>query len=259
MIRKARNERNKITRKIHKEIEKEETENLNQEIERLEKIHNDSNRMYEAANFLRRLKPKEKLIIQSKEGKTSNPKDCAEILTEHFQCVFYNKNCKPIPEIQPTEMRKPFTKEEIQHAGMSMKNNKSGGCDIMTPELIKYGDKEISKGIASILNNTAKTGKYPQELKKGILITLPKPNKAKGPPANCRPVILLSTLRKILTIIMIRRTMKKMQEKIPLTQAAYLPGRGTTKQVFAIKIMAEKAISSSNYEINVLLLDIRHN
>ena len=50
--------------------------------------------------------------------------------------------------------------------------------------------------------------------------------------------------------------MKKMQEKIPLTQAAYLPGRGTTEQVFAIKIMAEKAISSSNYEINVLLLDM---
>ena len=37
MIRKARNDRNKIMRKIHKEIEKEETENLDQEIERLEK------------------------------------------------------------------------------------------------------------------------------------------------------------------------------------------------------------------------------
>ena len=208
MIRKARNERNKIMKKIHKEIEKEETENLDQEIERLEKIHDNSNRMYEAANFLRRLKPKEKLIIQSKEGKTSNPKDCAEILTEHFQGVFYNKNYKPIPEIQPTEMKTPFTEEEIQRVIMSMKNNKSGGCDLMTPELIKYGDKEISKGIASVLNNTAKTGKYPQELKKGILIPLPKPNKAKGPPANCRPVILLLTLRKILTIIMIRRTVK---------------------------------------------------
>ena len=123
-------------------------------IERLEKMHDDSNRMHETANFLRRLKPKEKLIIQSKEGKTSNPKDCAEILKEHFQGVFYNKNCKPIPEIQPTEMRTPFTEEEIQHAVMSMKNNKSGGCDLMTPELIKYVDKEISKGIASILNNT---------------------------------------------------------------------------------------------------------
>ena len=99
--------------------------------------------MYEAANFFRRLKPKEKLIIQSKEGKTSNPKDCAEIITEHFQGVFYNKNCKPIPEIQPTEMRTPFTEEEIQRVIMSMKNKKSGGCDLMTPELIKYGDKEI--------------------------------------------------------------------------------------------------------------------
>ena len=50
--------------------------------------------------------------------------------------------------------------------------------------------------------------------------------------------------------------MMKMKEKIPPSQAAYLPCRGTMEQVFSIKIMAEKPISSSNYEINALLFDV---
>ena len=72
------------------------------------------------------------------------------------------------------------------------------------------------------------------------------------PPANCRPmIILLSVIRKMLAIIMIRRTSSKLQEKIPPAQAAYMyqSGRGTTEHVFALKVPADKAISSSDYEI----------
>ena len=43
---------------------------------------------------------------------------------------------------------------------------------------------------------------------------------------------------------------------IPNTQAAYTEGRSTTELVFAFKILAEKAITSSEYEINLLMLDM---
>ena len=46
------------------------------------------------------------------------------------------------------------------------------------------------------------------------------------------------------------------QKKFPKSQAAYQPGRGTTEHVFALKILIEKAIVSSDYEINILLLDM---
>ena len=39
-------------------------------------------------------------------------------------------------------------------------------------------------------------------------------------------------------------------------QAVYLPDRGTKEQVFSIKMVAKKAIFSSNNEINVLLFDM---
>ena len=102
----------------------------------------------------------------------------------------------------------------------------------------------------------AATGDYPNELKVGILSPLPKPGKAKGPPENLRPIILLSIIRKILTISMMRRTWDRVQHLIPLSQAAYQAGRSTTEQVYAVKTLAEKAITSNDYTVHILMLDM---
>ena len=74
---------------------------------------------------------------------------------------------------------------------------------------------------------------------------------------NLRPIILLSILRKILAICVIRRINKRVREHIiPQSHAAYSEGRSTTELVFAFKLLAEKAITSENYEINLLMLDM---
>src|SRR5207245_5187125 len=43
---------------------------------------------------------------------------------------------------------------------------------------------------------------------------------------------------------------------IPINQTDYRPGRSTTENVFTMKVLIEKALTESNYEINVLLLDM---
>ena len=43
---------------------------------------------------------------------------------------------------------------------------------------------------------------------------------------------------------------------ILLTQAAYSEGRSTTVLVLALRLLAEKAITSSNYDIHLLMLDM---
>ena len=50
--------------------------------------------------------------------------------------------------------------------------------------------------IAEIYNNLASTGDHPNEIDHGILRALQKPGKAKGPPSNLRPIVLLSTYTK---------------------------------------------------------------
>ena len=100
--------------------------------------------------------------------------------------------------------------------------------------------------LRKILNEIASTGKYPDEIKHGLLTPLQKPGKPKGPPENLRPVILLSTLPKILAICVIHRIRAKVDENIlPATQAAYSAGRNTTELVFTFKVLAE-IMSSRN-------------
>ena len=52
------------------------------------------------------------------------------------------------------------------------------------------------------------------------------------------------------------RSIECIDKTIPNTQAAYRKGRSTTEHVFAAKILAEKAISSVDYTIHILLLDM---
>ncbi len=96
---------------------------------------------------------------------------------------------------------------------------------------------------------------YPEEIRRGILSPLAKPTK-KNERVKVRPIILLLVLRKIITITLISRCCARLKNCIPPSQVAYQSGRSTTEQVFAIKILAEKAITFENYDIFLLLLDM---
>ncbi len=55
---------------------------------------------------------------------------------------------------------------------------------------------------------------------------------------------------------MIRRTAHKIHQKIPISQAAYQSGRSTTELVFTFRTLAEKAITSHNYDVHLLMLEM---
>ena len=74
--------------------------------------------------------------------------------------------------------------------------------------MIKYIPKIVYQQITDIFNEMAKTGKIPDEIIEGVLLPLPKPVKPQGPPATLRKIILLSILRKIMAICMIKRIQK---------------------------------------------------
>ena len=75
-----------------------------------------------------------------------------------------------------------------------MKLSKSPGCDEIPVELIKYAPKTIHEQIAGIYNTMTETGDTPRKIIFGTLKPLKKPNKAKDPPSNLIPIILLSFL-----------------------------------------------------------------
>ena len=153
-------------------------------------------------------------------------------------------------------MRHPFSTEEIRKIARKLKNGKSPGIDEIPTEYLKYAPEELYTEIARLLNQIAETGEEITELILGILSPLQKPLKTAGPLDHLRPIILLSIIRKVLTVSLIDRTWDRLKQHIPPQQSAYQGGRSTTEQVFAIKMLAEKAIISQDYTIHLLLLDM---
>ncbi len=170
--------------------------------------------------------------------------------------MFTAENLKDIAQTPPAALEPALTETEVQKAIRSLKNNKSAGIDNIRAEQLKYGGKTVPAQITNIINHIARTGEYPKEIKQGILTPLQKPGKKSGPPANLRPIILLSTIRKILAICLIRRIGEKIDANIPIEQAAYRAGRGTTEHAFAFKLLAEKAITSKDYKVHITLMDM---
>ena len=140
-----------------------------------------------------------------------------------------NYNIQP-KKYEPVEMRECFTEIEVSKATKSLKNGKSAGIDNINAEYIKYAPPPVHNQIAKILNEVARTGNYPEEMDTGILIPLPKPGcKVTKTNLQLRPIILLSILRKITTICLIRRIWERLSPCIPKDQAAYQAGRSTNK------------------------------
>ena len=249
-------ERNKIMKEIQSELGREKQMKIEMEIREIEEAKDDSNRMFRAVKNLQRMKTKTPLTIDSDGGVTTDPEKQTTIISEFFKSMFTDQNAKEIEHIPPAEMRLPFTEKEIKSAVKSLKNNRSPGIDEITAEHLKNGPDLVYEKIATLLNHTAATGDFPKELNCGVLIPLQKPGKKKGPPANLRPVILLSMIRKILAICLIRRIGDRVDQQIPPSQAAYRSGRGTTEQLLTIKLMAEKAATTPNYATNLLLMDM---
>ena len=198
------------------------------------------------------------MLINDKEGNyPGSTKEKIKVIEEYFRETLAPTEMKDeFMNVPPCEMTQKFTAEEIQKLTRRLNNNKACGSDNLNAEYIKHAPLSIFKETADIYNETAATGDIPSALVHGLLLPIQKPGKKKGPPANLRPIILLSILRKILTIALLQRIWDRLASKIPKAQAAYQRGSGTTEQVLALKILIDKAITTNDYNLHILLLDM---
>ena len=237
-----------------------EEDKLDEKMEKLEKCKDENTKYY---YVLREMQNDEKnkkasIIVKDEEGNVAGSnKEKIKVIQGYFQKTLAPEDMEgEFLSVPPCDMKEKFTAEEIQKIAKRLNNNKAAGPDNLHAEYIKHAPIEILQQIADIYNNTANTGDIPLALVHGLLYPIPKPGKKKGPPENLRPIILLSILRKILTIALLERIWDRLATKIPKSQAAYQEGRGTAEQVLALKIMIDKAITSCEYNIFILLLDM---
>ena len=254
--RRVRKERNNVMNNIKARVKTLEDTKYEEELKEIEE-KKDEQRAYAAIRVLKSKKPKKPLLVtNNKNQRLNSEEDQVEEITKYFKSIFEKDDVEE-KQYPPCELDEPFTVSEIEKSVKKLKNNKSAGPDNMVAEALKNAPVEVYENIAKIFNISAESEEYATILREGILTPLQKPpNKKKKPIENLRPVTLLSVLRKVLATCMIERTWNKFKDKIPIEQAAYQKGRSTTEQVFTMKVLAEKAITSQDYSIFILLLDM---
>ena len=197
--------RNRALHTIQRIHKQEKNDHFLELIEEINNSKDDSRRMFQAVKTINRKKENSVFVNDENGNLVVDTKSKIKEISKHFEQVFQKGNIIDCPDIKPQKLSTPFTTEEIQKAIKSLKNNKSAGCDLLRSEHLKNAPEIIHEHIADLLNNVAETGEFPKEIKLGLLTPLQKPGKPKGPPENLRPIILLSILRKILAICVIRR------------------------------------------------------
>ena len=185
-----------------------------------------------------------------------NPNQTLEIVADFFKEKFQNKDLASIASFQgiPRKLNKPFTSEEVRKSLESLKNNRAPGGDEISGELLKYGTQLLHKSIANILNRVFEEHET-ININSGELIAIPKPGKPKGSPKNLRPITLLNTIRKALSIITLHRIRPHIEEYLSHSQSDFRPERSTSDVAWTHKWLAAKA-KKEDVEIKITGIDM---
>jgi hypothetical protein len=164
--------------------------------------------MFRAVKELTSDKKKALVIKNDADEVVAQPKEAAEIVAKYFHSLFFNSAYSSLSNLSNSPSNKslnsPITTAEVQAATSKLRNGRAVGPDGLPGELLKYGSTELHMQMAQIFNEMFEKGED-LELGRGTLIVLPKPGKPPGLLSSLRPIVLLTTLRKTLSLIVLQR------------------------------------------------------
>lgn len=133
-----------------------------------------------------------------------------------------------------SEISRDFEIEEVNCAILEMKTGKSPGYDNIFMEFIKHFGSKTRQWLLKLFNNILNTGQFPKEFKRSKIIAIVKPGKSGKEASDFRPITLLSIPYKLFERMILNRIESKIDELIPLEQAAFRKNRGSVEQVLAL-------------------------
>ena len=137
-----------------------------------------------------------------------------------------------------------------------LKNGKACGPDKVPGGLLKYGTSQLSIVAADIINQSVAEGAGMSSfIGLGTLIPLQKPKKPRGSVTSLRPIVLLNTIRKGFSLVVLCRIAKDVARYVGPTQSGFRQGRSTTDVVWTQRWIAAKA-TRYNWECHMLGIDM---
>ena len=198
----------------------------------VEHLH-DGPKMFRAVREMTR-KPASKLKIQDDSGRViCNAAELNERVTHHFGRQFSDPKVMELPAFTgvPSPLTMPITPVEVQRAISKLNSGRACGHDDLPADLLKSTADLIAPSIATIFNDALEYHE-PLDIGKGVLILLQKPGKPVGPLTSVRPIVLLSALRKTLSLIVLSRIATKVDNFLSPSQSGFRRGCSTADVVF---------------------------
>ncbi|GFR87168.1 very-long-chain enoyl-CoA reductase [Elysia marginata] len=203
-------------------------EHLDELASNIDKTSSDGG-MFQAVKALNR-KRFENPKVHDFDGKqVSNPSQIQLIIANHFKSKFRDDNIHDIEPYfgQPRKLKSSITEKEVRASINNLNSGLAPGSDNISGEFLKFAPHLIDNKIAKILNQTFERHED-LNINEGLLIALPKPGKPKGPPQNLRPIILLNSIRKMLSTIVLNRIRPKKETYISHSQSGFRPNRSAS-------------------------------
>jgi len=249
-----------ISRKIRKELNRWELERKTEKIKEID----DQNKRWK---ILRDWTPKPPMIPTLREnGKFyfSN-REKADVLAQSL----YNKFAEhrhdsrhsieetvakfQIPDIDPNVPE--ITPSQVSEAIDEGNSNKSPGYDGICYKVLKLLNIEAINYITSIYNAITKLQYFPDALKHGIIIILPKEGKPPDSPASYRPITLLPTLGKVYEqcVLSFLQRIEKELHIIPHEQHGFRASHSTGTQLARVLETLIRNYNHGKYTVMVAL------
>ena len=114
------------------------------------------------------------------------------------------------------------------------------GPDSIPAELLKYGSDLLAQPLADIVNQGLST-RDNIHLGDGIFLGLPKTNKPAGQCASLRPIVLLNTIRKAISLVVQCRISLKVEQYFSPRQSGFRPCCSTADAVWAHRWISARA------------------
>ena len=234
-------QRNQILHAMRRKSRDNAEARLDRLASEIERLH-DGAKMFRADREMTR-KPVAKLTIHDNSGRTiCNAAELNARVTEHFSGQFSDPSVDGLNAFPETLSRLThrITPAEINQAIGKLNNGRASGHDDIPAELFKCSADLLAQPIANIFNDALEHHE-PLGLGKGVLILIQKPGKPKGPLTSVRPIVLLTTLRKTLSLVVLSRIAPKVDDYLSPSQSGFRRGRSTADVLFGYRWLSAKA------------------
>ena len=172
----------------------------------------------------------------------SNSAEINTRVTDHFSRQFTDPTVDGLDAFtgEPSQLTRPITPEEVTLAIGKLNTGRASGHDDIPAEFLKCSAELLSHTIANIFNDALQHHEL-LDIGKGVLILVQKPGKPTGRLTSLRPIVLLSVLRKTLSLIVLSRIAPKVDEYLSSSQSGFRRGRSTVDVVFGYRWLCGKA------------------